>query len=65
MFLNNWKIFSVTQGCWKNCNGYANGTTKKTNYRKVYWGLTTHADPVEVVYDLSVINLEELVHHLF
>ncbi len=59
------RYFQLLKGVERTVAGYANGVTKKTNYKKVCWGTTKHAEAVEITYDPEVITLEDLVLHLF
>jgi len=43
--------------------GYANGKTDTTSYREI--AATDHAETVHIIYDFSIISLEELLAHFF
>ncbi len=55
--------FSAVSGVLDSVSGYANGKTEDTDYRRI--GTTGHAETVKVVYDFSVISLEEILLHYF
>ena len=55
------KYFDLTPGVLKTSVGYANGPTENPTYEQVKLEHTGHAETVHVVYDESVIALEELL----
>ena len=46
-------------------SGYANGTVKNPDYQQVVTGQTGHRETVEVLYDPSLVTLEELLELYF
>jgi peptide-methionine (S)-S-oxide reductase len=46
-------------------SGYAGGKEKNPTYKEVAYGLTSHAEVVEIVFDADVINLEEILEVFF
>lgn len=55
------KYFRCVEGVLGTEAGYANGSTEKPTYEDVCWRNTGHAETVKVMYDDSVIALEELL----
>ncbi|NHK29709.1 MAG: peptide-methionine (S)-S-oxide reductase MsrA [Asgard group archaeon] len=46
-------------------SGYAGGTTRNPTYNQVVSGRTGHAEVVKVIYDSSVITLEQILEIFF
>ena len=46
-------------------SGYAGGKEKNPTYKEVAYGLTSHAEVVEVVFDADIISLEEILEVFF
>lgn len=44
-------------------SGYANGDTHSTSYEKIH--ITGHAETVKVIYDESIIKLDDLLRHFY
>lgn len=77
MGINNYKTIYLAGGCFwgveayfKRINGivstivgYANGNTKDTNYAHVKE--TGHAETIKIIYDFSLVSLEEILLHYF
>ncbi len=55
--------FSKVPGVLDSISGYANGSTAEADYQNI--SKTGHAETVKVVYDFSVISLEEILLHYF
>jgi len=53
--------FGKVQGVASTSVGYTGGTFKKPSYEEVCTGTTAHAEAVEVTYDPSRVNYEELL----
>ena len=75
--INNYRTIYLAGGCFwgmegyfkripgviKTTVGYANGNSIDTNYRKVKE--TDHAETVKILYDFSILTLEEILLHYF
>ena len=46
-------------------SGYSGGTTENPNYEEVTYGNTGHFEVIEIVYDKSKTNFEELLSHFW
>lgn len=71
--INNYRTIYLAGGCFwgmegyfkripgviKTTVGYANGNSIDTNYRKVKE--TDHAETVKILYDFSILSLEEIL----
>ena len=55
------RIYWGLDGVWVTSVGYAGGFTPNPTYREVCTGMTGHAEVVRVVFDPSVITLEEVL----
>jgi peptide methionine sulfoxide reductase msrA/msrB len=55
------EYFSRVDGVFDSESGYANGNTENPTYTQVSFGNTGHAETVKVIYDPSVISLDQLV----
>lgn len=55
------RIFWQLPGVWTTAAGYAGGHTPNPTYEEVCSGRTGHAEVVRVVYDPSVLSLDELL----
>jgi len=55
------RIFWQTPGVWHTAAGYAGGTTPNPTYEEVCSGATGHAEVVRVIYDPSLIALEDVL----
>lgn len=58
-------VFQSLSGVRDAVSGYAGGTDKKPDYKKVSTGSTKHAETVQVYYDPSKISFETLVKAFF
>lgn len=58
-------IYESVRGVAEAISGYAGGTEKNPTYEQVSYGLTSHAEAVEVYYDPKVISFTELVQVFF
>ncbi|MFD0963400.1 peptide-methionine (S)-S-oxide reductase MsrA [Pseudofulvibacter geojedonensis] len=54
-------IFESVNGVEEVISGYAGGTQKNPTYQKVSYGLTDHAEAVEVIYDPKKVSFKTLV----
>ena len=54
-------IFESVKGVKEAVSGYSGGSEKNPTYRKVSYGLTSHAEAVEVYYDPEVVDYKTLV----
>ena len=55
------RIYWGLDGVWVTSVGYAGGYTPNPTYREVCTGMTGHAEVVRVVFDPSVISLEDIL----
>jgi peptide-methionine (S)-S-oxide reductase len=55
------RIYWGLDGVWVTSVGYAGGYTPNPTYREVCTGMTGHAEVVRVVFDPSVISLEDVL----
>ena len=55
------RIFWQTPGVWHTAAGYAGGTTPNPTYEEVCSGATGHVEVVRVIYDPSLIALEDVL----
>jgi peptide methionine sulfoxide reductase msrA/msrB len=55
------EYFSRVDGVLDSESGYANGNTENPTYTQVSFGSTGHAETVKVIYDPSIISLDQLV----
>ena len=55
--------FKQLKGVTDTSVGYVDGNKRNTTYEEVCVGLASHAEACEVVYDESVITLEQLLEH--
>lgn len=58
-------VFQRIEGVEKVIPGYTGGAIKNPAYREVCSGRTGHAEGVEVIYDPSVVSVEELLELFF
>ena len=56
------EVFEKTEGVIEVVSGYSGGTSKNPTYREVTYGDTGHFEVVEVVYNKSKINFENLAN---
>lgn len=54
-------VFAEVKGVIKVTSGYSGGSQKQPTYREVCSGLTGHAEVVEIVYDPTIISLQQLL----
>ncbi len=59
------EYFSRIEGVLDAVSGYANGKTQNPSYEDVCHKNTGHAETVKIVYDESIVSLQELLIHLF
>lgn len=59
------EFFSRINGIVDVKSGYANGTIKNPSYRDVISGKYGFAETVEVVYDSTVVSLDDLINYYF
>ncbi|MFT7300466.1 MAG: peptide-methionine (S)-S-oxide reductase [Porticoccus sp.] len=55
------RLFWVKEGVYTTAVGYAGGYTENPTYEEVCSGLTGHTEAVLVVYDPSILSLQELL----
>ncbi|WP_203290729.1 peptide-methionine (S)-S-oxide reductase MsrA [Maricaulis parjimensis] len=55
------RLFWQTQGVWHTAVGYAGGISPNPTYEEVCSGQTGHAEVVRVIYDPSVIALDDIL----
>lgn len=55
--------FKRLRGVKSTCVGYANGNSIDTDYKRVKE--TDHAETIKILYDFSIISLEEILLHFF
>ncbi len=55
------KIFAELDGVYTTAAGYSGGVTPNANYEEVGGGSTGHAESVLIVFDPTVISLQELL----
>jgi len=58
-------IFESVKGVKEVVSGYSGGVKKNPTYKEVAYGLTRHAEAVEVYYDPKVISYQKLVQVFF
>ncbi len=58
-------IFESVKGVKEVYSGYSGGSKKNPTYKEVAYGLTRHAEAVEVFYDPEVISFTQLVQVFF
>ncbi|WP_222984660.1 peptide-methionine (S)-S-oxide reductase MsrA [Flagellimonas meishanensis] len=58
-------IFESVKGVQEVYSGYSGGSEKNPTYKKVAYGLTRHAEAVEVYYDPKAISFTQLVQVFF
>ncbi|MEZ4809183.1 MAG: peptide-methionine (S)-S-oxide reductase MsrA [Allomuricauda sp.] len=58
-------IFESVKGVEEVYSGYSGGTEKNPTYEQVSYGLTHHAEAVEVYYDPKVVSFTQLVQVFF
>ena len=56
------EVFEKTEGVIEVVSGYSGGTSKNPTYKEVTFGNTGHFEVVEVVYNKSKINFENLAN---
>ena len=56
------EVFEKTRGVIEVVSGYSGGTSKNPTYKEVTYGDTGHFEVVEVVYNKSKINFENLAN---
>ncbi len=56
------EVFEKTEGVIEVVSGYSGGTSKNPSYKEVTYGDTGHFEVVEVVYNKSKINFENLAN---
>ena len=54
-------IFESVRGVEEAISGYSGGKEKNPSYRQVSYGLTSHAEAVEVYYDPEIVDYQTLV----
>ncbi len=54
--------YDKLDGVVKTTVGYTGGQEKNPTYKQVSYGMTTHTESVEVVFDPAVVNYEELLN---
>ncbi len=59
------EYFSRIEGVLDSVSGYANGKSKNPSYEDVCYNNTGHAETVKIIYDESIVSLQELLIHLF
>ncbi|MCX7797011.1 MAG: peptide-methionine (S)-S-oxide reductase MsrA [Melioribacter sp.] len=58
-------IFQRVKGVVKVVSGYSGGTVPNPTYEEVCTGKTGHAEVVQIIYDPSIINLQEILEIFF
>ncbi|NAY90402.1 peptide-methionine (S)-S-oxide reductase MsrA [Muricauda sp. JGD-17] len=58
-------VFESVKGVKEVYSGYSGGTKKNPTYKEVAYGLTRHAEAVEVYYDPKMISFTQLVQVFF
>ena len=53
--------YSRILGVKESISGYANGTKENPTYEEVCTGATGHAETVKIVYDSTILSLEDIV----
>jgi len=56
------EAFEKKNGVKEVISGYSGGTTENPTYEDVTYGNTGHFETIEIIYDKSIINFEELVN---
>ena len=57
--------FEKKEGVLEVISGYSGGTTENPNYEEVTYGNTGHFEVVEILFDKSKTNFEELLNHFW
>ena len=57
--------FEKKEGVLEVISGYSGGTTEDPNYEEVTYGNTGHFEVVEILFDKSKTNFEELLNHFW
>ena len=57
--------YSRILGVKESISGYANGTKGNPTYEEVCTGATGHAETVKIVYDSTILSLEDIVERFF
>ena len=57
--------FEKKEGVLEVISGYSGGTTENPNYEEVTYGNTGHFEVIEVIFDKSKTNFEELLNHFW
>ena len=57
--------FEKKEGVLEVISGYSGGTTEDPNYEEVTYGNTGHFEVVEILFDTSKTNFEELLNHFW
>ena len=58
-------VFLQLRGVLSVISGYTGGRVANPSYERICSGATGHAEVIEVTYDNSLINLEDLLHVFF
>ena len=58
-------IFESIDGVEEAISGYAGGTSKNPTYKQVSYGLTDHAEAIEVYYNPNTVSFEQLVYAFY
>ena len=59
------ELFRTTPGVIKTIVGYSGGNTTNPTYEQVCTGKTNHAESVEIIFDPSKVNYEQLLRLFF
>ena len=57
--------FEKKEGVLEVISGYSGGTTENPNYEEVTYGNTGHFEVVEIIFDKSKTNFEDLLSHFW
>ena len=57
--------FEKKEGVLEVISGYSGGTTEDPNYEEVTYGNTGHFEVVEIIFDKSKTNFEDLLSHFW
>ena len=57
--------FEKKEGVLEVISGYSGGTTENPNYEEVTYGNTGHFEVVEIIFDKSKTNFEDLLNHFW
>ena len=57
--------FEKKEGVLEVISGYSGGTTENPNYEEVTYGNTGHFEVVEIIFDKSKANFEDLLNHFW